>query len=90
MKLGLSPCPQCKNENLERQYYIRGGELLDGLAFRATCPHGHKTAIVLKAQKFEVLFDMGVSALLDGYCREAVTSFAAALVGLSPIQRSLN
>ena len=78
MKLGLFPCPHCKQEKSERQYHIKSGELLDNLTFRTVCPNGHESVIVAEAQKFEVLYDMGISALLDGYCREAVSSFAAA------------
>ncbi len=78
MKLGLMPCMQCEYEKLETQYAVRGAELRDDLTFEVVCPHGHKTRLIYEAQKFEVLFDMGMSALIDGYCREAVSSFAAA------------
>lgn len=50
----------------------------DGI-YELTCPVGHKSATVLQDQKFEVLFDIGARAILDGYYREAVSSFAASL-----------
>lgn len=43
------------------------------------CPHGHSLVTVIQEQKFEVLFEIGAFAILDGYYREAVTSFSASL-----------
>ncbi len=70
-------CLRCEAEKPERQYVVEA-ELRDDLAFDAQCPHGHKTLFVWEAQKFEILFEMGALALLDGYGREAISSFAAA------------
>jgi hypothetical protein len=78
MKLSLAPCLKCQEEKLERQYWLKGTELRDDLTFNLECPLGHKSVVIFNAPKFELLFDMGVSALLDGYGREAVSSFAAA------------
>src|SRR3989304_3215850 len=50
----------------------------DGL-YKVTCPRGHVTVTAIQEQKFEVLFDLGAMALLDGYTREAVSSIAASL-----------
>jgi hypothetical protein len=41
------------------------------------CEQGHTTVVTLPMPAFELLFDFGCSALLDGYPREAVTSFAS-------------
>jgi coenzyme F420-reducing hydrogenase beta subunit len=41
------------------------------------CEQGHTTVVTLPIPAFELLFDFGCSALLDGYPREAVTSFAS-------------
>jgi hypothetical protein len=54
-------------------------ELRDDGLYKITCPHGHVTLTALQQQKFEVLFDLGAMALLDGYPREAVSSIAASL-----------
>jgi len=54
-------------------------ELRDDGLYTATCPQGHITVTAIQEQKFEVLFDLGVMALLDGYTREAVSSIAASL-----------
>ena len=43
------------------------------------CKQGHMTVVTLPIPAFEMLFDFGCSALLDGYPREAVTSFACSL-----------
>ncbi len=78
MKFRLVPCIQCEKEKLEERYLIEDVELRDDLALDVSCPHGHKTLIVWEVQKFEILFQMGSLALLDGYYREAISSFAAA------------
>jgi hypothetical protein len=41
------------------------------------CEQGHTTVVTMPIPAFELLFDFGCSALLDGYPREAVTSFAS-------------
>ncbi|WP_122755336.1 hypothetical protein [Pseudomonas viridiflava] len=43
------------------------------------CDSGHKMAIVLRAQKFELLLESGANALIAGYTLEACASFSAAL-----------
>ena len=42
-----------------------------------SCRKGHETVVTLPIPLFELLFEFGCSALLDGYPREAVTCFAA-------------
>ncbi len=54
-------------------------EMRDDGIYSFTCRRGHKTTTATQAQKFEVLFDLGALALLDGYTREAVTSMAASI-----------
>ncbi|MCT1403870.1 hypothetical protein M4D81_33220 [Paenibacillus sp. p3-SID867] len=44
-----------------------------------TCPKGHPSVLILTHQRFELLFDMGLHALNDGYYREAATNFAVAV-----------
>ena len=50
----------------------------DGL-YEFACPKGHKSVTILQEQKFEILFEIGANAILDGYYREAVSSFSASL-----------
>jgi hypothetical protein len=54
-------------------------ELRDDGLYDVTCPQGHRNLVALGNLKFEVLFQSGAMALLDGYVREAVSSIAAAL-----------
>lgn len=42
------------------------------------CPRGHKSFRQLSEEKFVLLFDLGALALLDGYAKEAVSTFASA------------
>ena len=54
-------------------------ELTDSCLYRVQCPREHVGYVVLQQQKFELLFDVGACALLDGYYREAVSSFTSSL-----------
>ena len=54
-------------------------EMRDDGLYSFTCRRDHKTITAIQEQKFEVLFDLGAMALLDGYPREAVTSMAASI-----------
>jgi hypothetical protein len=46
---------------------------------RFTCDRGHSSVAVIQGEKFEILAEIAISALLDGYPRECVASFAACL-----------
>ncbi|MBW0149563.1 hypothetical protein [Marinobacter arenosus] len=59
--------------------YPKYVELRDDGRYEFTCEKGHTTVTVLQEQKFEVLFDLGAYAILDGYYREAVASFTSSL-----------
>jgi hypothetical protein len=54
-------------------------EYRDDNLYQIVCPAGHKTTAILQQQRFELLFEMGAYAILDGYYREAVSSFVASL-----------
>jgi hypothetical protein len=54
-------------------------EVQDSGLYLLECSEGHKTATHLEAHRFEILFELALSAIVDGYNREAVASFAAAL-----------
>lgn len=58
---------------------IMTAELRDDGLYDVTCPQEHRNLVALRNLKFEVLFQSGAMALLDGYVREAVSSIAAAL-----------
>jgi hypothetical protein len=54
-------------------------EFRDDGRYEICCSRGHKSVTVLQQQKFEILFDIGAYAILDGYYREAVSSFTSSL-----------
>lgn len=54
-------------------------EPCDNGRYEVKCPKGHESVTILQQQKFEVLFDIGAYALVDGYYREAVSSFTSSL-----------
>lgn len=70
-------CSKCVRE-LRRWNSVQVAIRDDGL-YETTCDAGHKTLTKLQQQRFEILFESGANALLDGYPREAVSSFAASL-----------
>jgi len=78
MKL-IASCFECTQERSLTEDSILWVEIEDGAYYETTCLQGHKRAFILTARKFEVLFEFGAMALLDGYAREAVSSFAVAL-----------
>lgn len=54
-------------------------QLEDSGLYRMTCAAGHETVTSLQQMRFEILFDLGAHAIIDGYYIEAVSSFASAL-----------
>ncbi len=65
-------CPRCRRE-------VRA-EYADSGIHELNCAHcGAAFTVYLRKHKFEVLFDLGTRALMDGYAREAVASFAGSL-----------
>ena len=54
-------------------------EFSDNGRYDLKCPNGHDTTTVVQQQKYEILFEIGAHAILDGYYREAVSSFTASM-----------
>lgn len=52
-------------------------EVPDSGVLELVCYRRHRTVICLPAERHRMLFDTAASALVDGYPREAVASFAA-------------
>lgn len=50
----------------------------DGV-YEYVCPLGHRSVWLVQQQRFELLFELGIHAILDGYYREAISAFSAAL-----------
>lgn len=75
----LVPCMQCFQEFGKPTEELSHVEFRDDGRYEIKCSFGHETATVLQQQKFEVLFDIGAYAILDGYYREAISSFTSSL-----------
>ena len=54
-------------------------ELRSDHIYEATCSKGHTFATILQEQSFEVLFDIGAIAIVDGYTHEGVSTIATSL-----------
>lgn len=75
----LIPCMKCLEEFGKPNEELARVEFRDDGKYELTCSHGHETTTILQQQKFEVLFDIGAYAIIDGYYRESVSSFVASL-----------
>lgn len=74
MKLRIM-CNECAKQKPTFQYV----DIVDDGRYHTTCPLGHTQTIILENEKFQILFDLGISALMDRYPGEAVGRVAAAL-----------
>src|SRR5690242_5124238 len=54
-------------------------DLEENGVYELTCEKGHLTIYGLQNFRFQLLFEMGLGAILDGYYREAVSAFASAV-----------
>jgi hypothetical protein len=78
MKLPMA-CMQCFREKGKPSEEFSFVEFRDDGRYEFTCTNGHRTTTILQQQKFEILFDIGAYAILDGYYREAVSSFTSSI-----------
>ena len=81
MKLNL-PCTLCAaltQEDSIDEIQLVETELRDDGAYLCHCAKGHPFTVFLQQQHFEMLFELGLNAAIDGYYREAVSNFAASL-----------
>ena len=71
---------QCQSEDGVPNFRSYSVELIpDDGVIEVTCDRGHHTFIIITEAKYEILSELAVTALHDGYYREAITSFASAL-----------
>jgi hypothetical protein len=70
-------CAECMHDDPASANFIASSEINESNVYDVRCPKGHQSYVVLQQLKFEILFDIGASALLDGYHREAVSSFTS-------------
>ena len=80
IKIGCNVCSNNKSE--DKSSFVKYSRLCsvrdDGI-YEFECSEGHRSITVLRTPKHEVLFTIASNALLDGYSREAIASFAASL-----------
>jgi hypothetical protein len=78
-------CPECALAATKKLPYAEIGvpvpvaRVADDGRYEVRCQAGHVKTVFLDNLKFELLFEMGLNALIDGYPREAVSSFASSL-----------
>jgi hypothetical protein len=60
-------------------HFLYPAELQDSGLYQLICRNGHNTFICVQEQKFEVLFELALNAIIDGYYREAIVSFSSCL-----------
>lgn len=79
-------CPKCAYEAAQKHLLeadievpVPVSRLSDNGKYQVKCGAGHVTSVTLDNLKFELLFELGVNALVDGYPREAVSSFTSSL-----------
>ena len=76
----FSTCMQCQAENgIPNFSSFAMVQIPDDGVIEATCHLGHRTIIVIQQTKFELLSEMAIKAIADGYFRDAVASFAGSL-----------
>jgi hypothetical protein len=76
MKIQLS-CLDCSVQRTTQGWLF--ADLRDDGLYDVRCQLGHRRIVGLGNLKFELLFESGALAILDGYNLEAVASFSAAL-----------
>ena len=74
----LVTCMQCAMENIHNIPRVHV-DVRDDSVYEFVCSKGHKVVVTVQEQRFEILFDIGANAIVDGYYREAVSSFASSL-----------
>lgn len=79
-------CPKCAleastkmKESLDIEVPVPVSQLADDGRYEVRCDLGHESIVILDNVKFELLFEMGLNAIFDGYPREAVSSFTSSL-----------
>lgn len=83
MKIYLE-CPTCRLEkarNSDPKKIVKRHKAVvtDNQIYRFTCSDGHKNIVGHLESRYVVMFEVAVHAMIDGYYREAVSSFMSSL-----------
>lgn len=71
-------CMECQKELGHPSFEPIFADYYDEAVAHITCERGHKSALMLQSQKFEVLLESAANALLEGYTLEAVSTLSSA------------
>jgi len=71
-------CMECQKELGHPSFEPIIADYYDDAVAYVECSRGHKSALLLQSQKFEILLESAATALLDGYTIEAASSLSAA------------
>ena len=78
-------CGECIKESLKNddlfinELIVPVSQIVESGIYNVTCDKGHKTKVALRNAKFELLFELGLNGVIDGYFREGVSNFTASL-----------
>jgi hypothetical protein len=67
-------CPDCSTGGIAK-FTLQ--VLRDDSVYVGSCAQGHELVVVTQTLRHELLFEIALNAIRDGYYREAVASFAA-------------
>jgi hypothetical protein len=71
-------CMECQKQFGIPSFEPIIADYYEGAIAYIECANGHKSALLLQSQKFEVLLESAANALLEGYTIEAASTFSAA------------
>jgi hypothetical protein len=74
----LTMCMECQKELGHPSFEPIIADYYEEALAYIECSKGHKSAILLQSQKFEVLLESAVNALIEGYTLEAASSLSSA------------
>ena len=76
----INVCMQCALERPgDPSSLLEMAEVRDDGVYTLTCDRGHHSTICLQESKFEILSELAINAIVDGYYREAVASFISSM-----------
>ena len=78
MKIRIA-CNICNIENASNPKRYVYCSLSDKGLYQVCCSEGHESTVFIENHKFDILFESGILALIDGYGREAVSSIVSSL-----------
>lgn len=78
MRMPLS-CMDCSREAPDGELTLYSASVSNSGLYEFTCKNGHDCKVILQQCQFEILSEVGLQALIDGYYRDAVVSLSSSL-----------